>query len=589
MPHPYLKAHNLSHHYGGETLFAGAELVVNPGDRIGLVGPNGVGKSTLLAVLAGRIAPVGGQVVRTPDTSIGWFEQQVPEPDATVGDYLAAGLGEVPDLLRRLRALEVVLAGPGSQDPHHEPELAAALDEYGRVQERWAALDGWTAQSRLDQVRDRLGLADLPDDLALARVSGGEQARLTLARLLLSDPDVLILDEPTNHLDADGAAWLGEYLAGFPGGVLLVSHDRALLDRAVTRIVELDGIHEEPQLYTGGYTQYRREKAHRWQTLLLGFEAQEKYRRRLEDDIGRTKGQADHTQQATTDSKLRRYAKKVAKKAKARERRLERQIASVRWIEQPQTRPSLVLGFPGEPDGPDEYHGPDGSGAADDVVLSARGLSAKRGGRVLFDGLDLDLHRGDRVLISGPNGAGKTTLLRMLAGEVEPDTGTVESPSAAQSSVSAPSSAARGLATLPQTHDALRIGPTGTTTVFEFFRRHVPVHAEEAESMLDGYLFGPDQWDARLRELSAGELRRLLLAVLVNSPSRILLLDEPTNYLDFDALDVIEEALRAYRGTLVAVTHDRYFAERVGFSRHWSIDGGLFEETGPAAHHCAKV
>jgi ATPase subunit of ABC transporter with duplicated ATPase domains len=555
--HAYLKAHDLSHHFGGDTLFSGVDLVLGPGDRIGLVGPNGVGKSTLLAVLAGRITPVGGRVVRSPGTRVGWFEQQVAEPGARVGDHLAAGLGEIPALARRMRELEYALEQHAdSQD---------ALDEYGRLQERWAALDGWTAQSRLDRVRDRLGLAALADDTALAQVSGGEQARLALARLLLSDPDVLVLDEPTNHLDADGAAWLGEYLSGFRGGVLVVSHDRAFLDRAVNRVVELDGIHEEPQHYVGGYTEYRAEKLRRWQALLLDFEAQEKYRRRLATDIDRAREQADHTQQATTDSKMRRYAKKVAKKAKAREHRLERQIASLRWIEQPQTRPELVLAFPGD-------------AAADGTVLTARGLSAKRGGRVLFDGADLELNAGDRVLIAGPNGAGKTTLLRILAGQAEADSGTVEwNPeqlNTAQWNSGQGSSGTDLVGLLPQTHDALRTGETGRSTVFEFFRRRVPVYAEQAESMLDGYLFGADQWDARLRDLSAGELRRLLLAVLVNSPARVLLLDEPTNYLDFDALDVVEEALQAYRGTLVAVTHDRYFADRVGFAKQWSVGSG---------------
>ena len=573
MPHAYLKAHSLSHHFGGDTLFSAVDLVLGPGDRIGLVGPNGVGKSTLLAALAGRISPTGGQVVRSPGTRVGWFEQQVPEPEASVGDYLAGGLGEIPALARRMRELEYALEHPASQDPDR-PD--GALTEYGLLQERWAALDGWSAQSRLDRVRDRLGLAALPDDTALAQVSGGEQARLTLARLLLSDPDVLVLDEPTNHLDTDGAAWLGEYLAGFRGGVLVVSHDRALLDRAVNRIVELDGIHEEPQHYTGGYTEYRAEKTRRWQTLLLDYEAQEKYRRRLAADIDRTKDQAGHTQQLTTDSKLRRYAKKVAKKAKARERRLERQIASLRWIEQPQTRPALVLSFPGDAGPGDTGPGDTASGdtAPDNTVLTVRGLSAKRGGRVLFDGVDLALHAGDRVLISGPNGAGKTTLLRILAGQAEADSGTVER---AANTAAVPDTGAVGM--LPQTHDALRTGAAGQSTVFEFFRRRVPVYAEEAESLLDGYLFGPDQWDARLRDLSAGELRRLLLAVLVNSPARVLLLDEPTNYLDFDALDVVEEALRAYRGTLVAVTHDRYFADRVGFTARWSLgDGALTVE-----------
>jgi ATPase subunit of ABC transporter with duplicated ATPase domains len=553
VPQTYLKAQSLTHHYDGETLFSGVDLVLNPGDRAGLVGPNGVGKSTLLAVLAGRLKPVSGHVTRAPGTAVGWFEQQVPEPGATVGDYLAGGLGTVTALGLRMRELERAL--------EHAPadRTERLLSEYGAVQERWAALHGWTAQARLDEVRDRLGLGRLASDTPLFRVSGGEQARLTLARLLLAAPDILILDEPTNHLDLDGSAWLGEYLSRFPGAVLLVTHDRALLDRAVTRIIELDGIHEEPQLYEGGYTAYRAEKARRWQTLLLGYEAQEKYRRRLEADIESTKGHARSTEQTTRNDKLRRYAKKVAKKAKARERRLERQIQSTRWIAQPQTRPALTLAFPAD-------------GAADGApcphtVLSARGLSAKRGGRVLFDGLDLDVRAGERILVSGPNGAGKTTLLGMLAGQADPDGGTIAFGGEA------------AVAVLPQTHDSLRTG----TTVLDFFRSRVPVYAEDAERLLDAHLFSPDQWTARLRDLSAGELRRLLLAVLVNSRSRILVLDEPTNYLDLDALDVVEEALRAYRGTLLMATHDRYFADRVGISRHWQLADGQFTDT-PRKH-----
>lgn len=559
MPRTYLKARSLTHHYDGETLFSGVDLVLNPGDRVGLVGPNGVGKSTLLALLAGRLKPVSGHVIRAPGAAVGWFEQQVPDPEATVGDALADGLGEVTALGLRMRELERAL--------EHAPAdgTERLLSEYGAVQDRWAALHGWTAQARLDEVRDRLGLGHLAPDTPLFRVSGGEQARLTLARLLLAAPDILILDEPTNHLDADGSAWLGGYLSRFPGAVLLVTHDRALLDRAVTRIIELDGIHEEPQNYEGGYTAYRAEKARRWQTLLLDYEAQEKYRRRLEADIENTKDHARTTEQATRNDKLRRYAKKVAKKAKARERRLERQIQSIRWIAEPQTRPALTLAFPDDVADGEDTAG-DGNCAVDGgtrarTVLSARGLSAKRGGRMLFDGLDLDVRAGERILLSGPNGAGKTTLLGMLAGQADPDAGAIALEAEA--------------GVLPQTHDTLHTG----TTVLEFFRSRVPVYAEDAERLLDAHLFGPDQRTARLRDLSAGELRRLLLAVLVNSPARILVLDEPTNYLDFDALDVVEEALRAYRGTLLMVTHDRYFANRVRVSRHWQLGDGRFTDT----------
>jgi ATPase subunit of ABC transporter with duplicated ATPase domains len=207
-------------------------------------------------------------------------------------------------------------------------------------------------------------------------------------------------------------------------------------------------------------------------------------------------------------------------------------MASVRWIARPQTRPPLTLAFP------------DDAGDEKDVVLKVRDLSISFGTTKILDHIDLDVRRGDRILITGRNGAGKTTLLRALAND---DT-----------------------AVLPQTDDGLRT----SQTMIDFFRERVPVYIDDAEKLLLGHQFGPDQWDSRLTTLSAGELRRLLLAVLVNSPARILLLDEPTNFLDFDALDVVEEALRRYRGTLVIVTHDRYFAGAVGTTRRWHVGNG---------------
>ena len=428
---------------------------------------------------------------------------------------------------------------------------SSLLEEYSAVQDRWSMLSGWQAESRIEAVAGRLGLAHLPGDQPLSSLSGGEQARLALARLLLSDPDILVLDEPTSHLDADGAGWLAGYLAGFPGAILAVSHDRQFLDRTVTRIVELDGISEEPNYYDGGYTEYRAEKVRRWQRMLLGYEAQDKYRRRLAADIASTRGHALGTELTTTNDHWRRIAKKVAKKAKVRERRLERHMQAARWLAEPQTRPPLALAFPdAEP-----LAGP---------VLSVRGLTVRLGGRCLLSDVDLDLLAGDRVLVSGPNGTGKTTLLRALAGQLAPAAGAVI--------------AARPLAVLDQAQHAM----PQHMPVLDYFRSLVPVYAQDAEQLLDGYLFGPDQWAAPLRTLSAGELRRLQLAVLVNQGAPVLLLDEPTNYLDFDSLEVIEEALRSYGGTLVMVSHDHYFAERVGYARQWQVTAGTIAESVPA-------
>ncbi|AGZ42532.1 ABC-F family ATP-binding cassette domain-containing protein [Actinoplanes friuliensis] len=524
-----LKAASISRAHDGDLLFSGLDLVLGAGDRVGVVGPNGAGKTTLLRVLAGELPPASGAVTRGPGTRVGYVPQQVADPDGTVGAFLTAGLGELAEVTERLRSLEAALERGDD-----------VLDEYGRIQERWTALEGWNAETRLAEIRQRLDIDHLPDDLALSTVSGGEQARLLLARALMDAPDLLLLDEPTNHLDAEGAAWLTEWLRDFPGGILAVSHDRAFLDAAVTHVIELDGIHEQAQDYPGGgYTAYRAEKNRRWQRLLLDYEAQEKDRIRWEQDIELTKRQAwsvETTVRSGVEAPhLRRIAKKVAKKAKVRERRLRRQMESARWIAAPQTRPPLTLAFP------------DDTSGGRDTVLAVRDLTVKLGERTLLDGVDLDVVRGDRILITGRNGAGKTTLLRAIAEHAEVP-----------------------LAVLPQTSDGLRTA----TTVVDFFRSQVPVYAEDAERLLAGHQFGEDQWGATLRSLSAGELRRLLLAVMVNSPARILLLDEPTNFLDFDALEVIEEALRAYRGTLLTVTHDRYFAEAVGHTRTWHVADG---------------
>lgn len=525
----HYKAHGLAHTYDGELLFRDVEIVLNPGDRIGLVGPNGVGKSTLLRLLAGIERPQAGQVTRDPRTTVAFFtHQRLDGVPVTLGEYLSEGLGELHAVNRRLRRLEALLAR--GDDGRDAEDLLA---EYGAAQERWTALRGWSAENRISQIRDRLDIAHLPADLPVTALSGGEQARVLLGRTLLGDPDVLLLDEPTNHLDAEGIAWLGRYIAAFPGAVLVAAHDRAFLDTAVTAIVELDGIHDEPQHYQGGYTEYRAEKARRWAALLLDYEAQEKYRRRIEEDIERTKGQALGLELSTRDSGQRRYAKKVAKKALSRERRLQQQLAGARWIAEPQTRPELVLAFPGASAQP---------GA---VVVTGRGLSVKLGGSTLLDQVDLQVRSGDRIVVAGPNGAGKTTLLRVLTGELVPDAGevTVAAPVAVLS---------QSLADLP-----------AAVSVIDFFRSRVPVYVEQAERMLTGYLFGPQDWQRRLGELSAGQVRRLLIAALVNSGAQVLVLDEPTNYLDFDALDVIEDALRAYQGTVLVVSHDAYFLDRV--------------------------
>jgi ATPase subunit of ABC transporter with duplicated ATPase domains len=502
-----LKAVNLSGSHDGEPLFTNVTLTLSGRERVGLVGPNGVGKSTLLRILAGELRPDRGAVTRS--STIGYYAQQVPDPSATVEHFLADAPGELPTLARQ-----------PDQD----------LD-------RFTQLGGWAYAARVDAIRTRLGINEIDGTRALGTLSGGEQARVMLARILLTEPDILLLDEPTNHLDAAGVDWLGGYLTDFKGALLVVTHDRAFLDRVVSTVVELDGIHDEPQFYPGNYTAYRIGKQLRWERLLLDYEAQEKARARLAEDIERTRGHAESVERTVRRGlgadKIRRYAKKVARKAKARERRLRRQMLSTAWLAAPETRPALALEFPR-------------ARADGELVIKAAGLAVP--GRLAP--VDLEIRAGDRILVSGVNGSGKTTLLRALAGQ-EPGI----------------------TALLPQTHDDL----PRDTGVLDFFRSQVPMYVDEAEVTLAGYLFDTDQ---ALGTLSAGELRRLLLATMVNSGAEVLLLDEPTNFLDFDSLDVVEAALRAFTGTIVLVTHDRYLAGAVGCTRQLVLHDGHVDEPG---------
>jgi ATPase subunit of ABC transporter with duplicated ATPase domains len=533
-----LRAVHLSATMDGEPLFAKLDLTINPGDRIGVVGPNGVGKTTLLRVLSGELPPQTGHVALGPADRIGYAPERAADPDATLGEVLAETPGELAELSRLVERLA--------------DGLPETLTRYAAAQERFAQLGGWAYAARVDAVRSRLGIADLDQSRPMGAVSGGEQARVLLARVLLSEPTVLLLDEPTAHLDADGVAWLGGYLADFPGGMLVVTHDRAFLDRFATRVLELDGIHPEPASYEGGYTAYRRERQRRWERLLLEYEAQEKSRRRLAEDIERTRGQALGVEQTTHNDRLRRYAKKVARKAKARERRLERQMRAVSWLARPQTRPAMVVSF--------------GDGVpADAPVIRAVGMGLP--GRLRP--VDLTVRGGDRVLITGANGAGKSTLLRGLSGAA----GFV-----GEVARLAPT------ALLPQSHDRLPAGQR----VLEFFRSRVPMYVEDAEATLEAFLFDAELRRQPVGSLSAGQTRRLLLATMVNSRAEVLLLDEPTSFLDFDSLDVVEAALREFPGTLLLVTHDTYFAKAVGPTRRLIVeDGSVREPSAVASPHPA--
>ncbi|GAA2760456.1 ABC-F family ATP-binding cassette domain-containing protein [Actinopolymorpha rutila] len=527
-------------------MFADVSLVAHAGERIGLVGQNGAGKSTLLRILAGRDHADRGSVRYGPQDRVGYLDAQIADTTTTIGAFLDAGLGEIAELAARMGVLEAAMSA-GAAGAGGDTDAGGAGDadedvlaEYAEAQDRFALLGGWQAQARADEVRHRLGVADLDLDRRLGDVSGGEQARVLLARLLLEEPGILLLDEPTNHLDATGLAWLTEYLSGYRGVVVVVTHDRAFLDGLVHRIVELDLLTDRAEFYVGGYTAYREEKRRRRARLLADLEAQEKFRRRLAQDIERTANQALRTELGTHNDKARRYAKKVARKAKARQRRLAREMTSARWLERPEERPPLVLELSGQ-------------ASPDQVEVAVDDLVADRGNGPLWRAFSAAVRGGERVLVSGENGTGKSTLLSTLSGTLTPAHGAVR--------------LSRAPGVLPQVHDNLPL----TVPALDYLRRQVPIYEEDAERLLDSYLFDADQIRRPLGTMSAGEIRRLLLACLVNGGSDLLFLDEPTNYLDFESLDVLDEALAGYGGTVLAVSHDERFAESFRPTQRWRL------------------
>src|SRR5687767_4266634 len=435
-----LKASDLRVAHGETTLFDSLNLTLSGTRRAGLVGPNGAGKTSLLRVLAGVDAPERGSVTLGPGDRIGYLPQEPPGPELTIDRLLGAALGEVWRLRGELERLERRLEDP------------AALAAYGEAQGRFGALGGWALQAQLDGARDALGISHVPLDAPLGGLSGGEAARALLAGVLLARPTVLLLDEPTNHLDLDGLAWLEDFLGGFDGAVLVVSHDRRFLDETVSRILELAG--GALTSYEGGYTAYREEKARRGERLALDYEAQQKRRRRLEADIASTRGYAQRTERTASglgSDQLKRYAKKVARKAQARERRLQKELESERYVEKPRHVGSLKVSLGG-----------DGSGR---LVGALRGVTAGWDEPLLRD-VELTVHGRDRIAITGPNGAGKSTLLALLLGELEPMAGSVDRPVRA--------------AVLPQGPDAL---PADVPAV-AFVRAHARVPEGEARRLL---------------------------------------------------------------------------------------------------------
>lgn len=499
--------------YGGHEVLSGVTLDLHKGEKAGLIGANGSGKTTLFRLVTGKESPDMGTVTVSGGTTIGYLPQ---EPDLAMGARLIDVVSGVFDEHRALES-EIAALSHAISEAHGTPDEPALMEKYDRLRARFETAGGYDYEIRMREVLG--GLSFSPDEYAqpVEQLSGGQKCRAALARLLLSNADFLLLDEPTNHLDIDATRWLEKYLAGYHGGAVIISHDRYLLDRVVTKIIEIED--HTTTVYPTNYTNYAQAKRIRQLQAVRDYEKQSAWLSHQRDYIAKVK-----------------YAKDSAKQARGRQKYLDRMEADGKILDKPKGDSArLKLHFNRDVGG-------------GDMVIRCEKAGKAFGDVVLISGLDFEMTRGEKVGIIGPNGVGKTTLLRMLLGQTPPTAGQVR--------------LFQNLSVgyYDQEHRDL----DESLSVIEAVRQVRPEISEaEARSYLALFLFRGDSVFKRVGSLSGGEQSRVLLARVVWQSPQVLILDEPTNHLDIPAREALEEALTLFPGSILMVSHDRYFLDRV--------------------------
>ncbi len=539
-----LQLSNISKHYGDVLVLADVSFTLNDGDRMGLIGPNGCGKTTLLRIVMGMESPDSGAVRMQPDSArVGYLEQGSRHPaGTTLDDVLRAGQ-------RRLDALEVRVAELGEVLSATSGDAQArALEEYGETLSELEALAAALPPAhRLEAVMAGLGLSDLPLDTPVEYLSGGQKTRLGLACLLVQNPQILLLDEPTNHLDIAALEWLEDWLRDYSGAILLVSHDRTFLDRTITTILDLDPATHQVVVYPGNYSDYLAAKQRELERHWAAYNAQQEHVAQLLGEARRLTGYANSIEAGTIDFGPRAIAKGIARRATVQRRRIERELEAER-VEKPKLSWHMKLEFVETPESGQD-------------VLVLKGLAAGYNGAPLFSNVNQTLRQGERVALVGPNGAGKTTLLRVITGKLAPLAG------------SARLGARVKLGYYAQEQETL----DPHSTPFEVVRTAAAMSDTDVRSFLHYFLFAGDDVFTPVGNLSYGERARLALAKLVATGCNFLLLDEPINHLDIPSRVGFEQAMTAFAGTVLAVVHDRYFIEHFA-TQVWAVADGTVRQ-----------
>ncbi|HUH96715.1 MAG TPA: ABC-F family ATP-binding cassette domain-containing protein [Anaerolineales bacterium] len=531
-----LTAHHLHKTYGIQPILQDISFSINDDSRLGLIGPNGCGKTTLLRILAGLELPDSGIVEATrPGVRIGYLAQGM---DFAPGQTLQSALGRAAVSPDELEAEIAGLASALSSSPD-DPALQAKYDS--------ALAQLASSPAPLSDILAPLGLGDLPPETPIAHLSGGQKTRLMLTRVLMGEPHLLLLDEPTNHLDIEMLEWLEDWLNSFDGAALIVSHDRAFLDNTVSRILDLNPETHTLRAYAGNYTDYLEQYLNERKKQQAAYSDQKMEIRRMQQDIVRTKEQSRHVEITTTSRQpgVRRIAKKVARKALAREKKLNRYLESEDRIERPKESWQIKLDF----EAPAHQ-------SQDALTTDQLSVGYSTDSPLLMD-LNLHIRAGQRIALTGPNGAGKTTLIRTIAGKLEPLGGKLRLGASVK------------LGYMAQEQELLDPGASALQTV----QSAAPFNETEARNFLHYFLFEGDDPLRPTRELSFGERARLQLGLLIAQGCTFLLLDEPINHLDIPSRARFEQALNNFKGTVLAVVHDRYFIERFA-SELWVAKSG---------------
>ena len=506
-----LSAQHIAKSFGVNAVLRDVSLTVQQGDRIGLVGVNGCGKSTLMRILAGLDAQDGGEISLVRGLRVGYLAQQnMVTSGETVWDELQKVYEQVFAMEKKLRELEDEMA-----HAHTDAQRFAQLSaDYDRLTQRFEEADGYSWKSMVSGVLNGLGFKPAQYDQCVDSLSGGEQTRLCLARLLLQKPDLLLLDEPTNHLDMETLQWLENYLAAYKGSVLVISHDRYFLDHVCTGIVEiLMGASEQ---YNGNYTRYIAQRQERFESRMRAYEIQQKEIERQQAIIAR----------------YRMFNReKAIRAAESREKALDR----MEKLEKPVDERAIRFSF-------------EARRRTGEDVLQLTEISKSFGEKHLFHDLTLRVRAGDRVALIGPNGVGKSTLIKIIVGEEQPDTGFIRYGSNVD------------IGYYDQHQSTLHADKTALDEIWDRFPQ---MEQSNVRGALGMFLFTGDDVFKPIHTLSGGEKGRVALTALMLRKDNLLLLDEPTNHLDMDSREVLEDALTDFGGTIITVSHDRYFINRI--------------------------